>query len=127
NANAFAVTRVVRGAPDGAKPNCSVDGTGKITRESMWNSHFEHCDSERDIFYFNYPAGNGKLFLDNSGQPQTIPYQDIVVQSGVGSASIGYWKITDTQGFTYFFGETSASREETTYSVGSIASNTFTA
>lgn len=126
NANAFAVTRVVRGVPDGSKPNCSVDGTGKITRESMWNSHFEHCDSERDIFYFNHPAGNGKLFLDNSGQPQTIPYQDIVVQPGVGSASIGYWKITDTQGFTYFFGETSASREETTYSVGSISTNTFT-
>ncbi|QOI98552.1 MAG: hypothetical protein HRU69_14140 [Flammeovirgaceae bacterium] len=126
NANAFAVTRVVRGLPDDSKPNCSVDGTGKVTRQSMWNSHFEHCDSERDVFYFNHPFGNGKLFIDNTGQPRTMPYQDIIIQPGAGSASIGYWKITDEQGYTYYFGESTASREETTYSVGNIATNSFT-
>jgi hypothetical protein len=108
NANAFAVTRVVRGITDGSEVNCNTDGTGKIARNQVWWANFESCDAERDIFYFSCPSRSGKMFLDNSGQPQTMPYQDILIAPGIGSASTttGRWEITDESGYTYYTGET---------------------
>lgn len=58
------------------------------------------------------------MFLDAAGNPQTMPYQDIQISSGVPPSSLSYWKIVDENGYQYFFGETSSQREEITYSTG---------
>lgn len=107
-----AITRVVRGLPDGLKPNC-INGTS-----SYYSSINENCDGERDVFYFSIMGRSGKMFLDSDGNPQTMPYQDLRIEPGVGPLSIGYWTIIDENGYKYIFGETSAAREETTYYVG---------
>ena len=105
-----AITRVVRGIPDGIKSNCPGGPS------SFWSNINEFCDGERDVFYFSMLGRSGKMFLDGNGQPQTMPYQDIVIAPG--PLTTGYWMITDEKGYTYYFGEHAAEKEQTTYFTG---------
>ena len=113
-----AITRMVRGIPDGLKANCQNETTA-----SYWSNINENCDGERDIFYFSFMGRSGKMFLDDEGQPQTMPYQDIKIEPGVGPLSIGHWRITDENGYVYIFGLSPSESEQTTYYTGST---TFT-
>lgn len=129
NASGFAITRVVRGFPDGALPYCEIDvlNSEKVNRNAIWwIDQTESCDGERDIFYFSFPGRKGKMYLAYDGSPQTMPYQDLAISPGTGTASIGYWKIVDEAGYTYYFGQTSASQEQTTFYTGNKATNSFT-
>jgi YD repeat-containing protein len=112
-----AITRMVRGLPDGSKPYCE-EGANM----SYYNNSFGHCDGERDIFYFSMLGRSGQLFLDDNGIPRTMPYQDLDILPGVGPASVGYWVITDENGYKYYFGEATGNREEITYYVGNSVS-----
>jgi YD repeat-containing protein len=106
------ISRYVRGVPDGAKPRCA-SGTS-----NYWSNINEWCDGEQDIFVFSFMGRSGKMFLDNSGNVQTMPYMDIKVTPGVGPYSVGYWIITDENGYTYFFGQNPSDYEQTTYFTG---------
>ncbi len=108
-----AITRVVQGIPDGIKSNCASGTAGYFYNIS------ELCDGERDLFYFSIMGRSGKMFLDDAGYVQTMPYQDIRIVPGVGPNSVGYWSITDENGYQYIFGETSAEQEQITYATGS--------
>lgn len=105
-----AITRVVRGIPDGVEENC-LGGPG-----SYWTAVWNNCDFERDVFYFSFQGRTGKMFLDNTGTPQTMPYQDIEIAAGLSGTTP--WIITDERGYKYYFGENAAEREETTYYTG---------
>jgi hypothetical protein len=107
-----AITRVVRGLPDGEKGNCASGPS------SYWSNIYGNCDGERDVFYYSIMGRSGQMFLDDAGQIQTMPYQDIQITHGIGTSSLGYWTITDESGYKYYFGENAAERESSTYYVG---------
>lgn len=125
NAASFAITRVVRGLPDGQVGFCPTDANAKIERTSIFATYNETCDAERDIFYFSFPGRAGKVFLGSDETPQTMPFQNLAISPGVGSASVGYWKIVDESGYEYYFGESASSQEQTTYYIGDHTTNSF--
>jgi YD repeat-containing protein len=115
-----AITRMVRGKPDGSVTYC---GSGNTT---YYNNQAGLCDGERDIFYFSILGRTGKMFIDGSNAARTMPYQDIEISQPVVSASIGYWKIVDESGYVYYFGEQTSTRESSIYFTGNYISNAWT-
>ncbi len=120
-----AITRVVRGKPDGSKPACQTDGQGRINSVGIWDLHTGACDGEKDMFYYSVLGRTGKVYLDATGVPRTMPYADLEISPGVGSASIGYWKIVDEHGYIYYFGETASTREDTKYYTWDNTTNAY--
>ena len=128
-----AITRMVRGLPDGQKSNCWMNGSNSPNTPNYWGSFVNGlCDHEPDIFYFNFLGQSGKFVLDENLIPYQMPggYSKISPIEGgvvVPSVPIGNqppvtgqpstlfsWKITDENGYQYFFGENSNSRELST-------------
>lgn len=109
-----AITRVIRGLPDGIKSYCSAGPA------NYWSNYTEQCDGERDIFYFSFLGRSGKMFIDNNSTAQTMPYQDIEIVTGLSGTTA--WVITDEFGYKYYFGENPAEREQITYYTGNSSS-----
>jgi hypothetical protein len=127
-----AITRVVRGLPDGSFTNCGTN----LSNSLYWGVFLnDGCDHESDIFYFNFLGQTGKFFLDETlvpyqspeGYSKIIPIADGVELSSVpiarnaptvvGSTQPGSrwsWKIIDENGYQYYFGESQASSETST-------------
>lgn len=108
-----AITRVVRGVPDGSEELCP---------DFYWQIRGNYagtCDGEPDIFYFSFLGRTGKMFLGTDNKMYTIPYSDLKITPAVGANGIGYWIITDETGTSYYFGENSSERENSKYFTGS--------
>jgi hypothetical protein len=112
-----AITRVVRGLPDGSKSFC---GDGQFYQ--MYN---RQCDGEVDMYFFSVPGRSGKIYLTSAGEPHAMPYQDLLIKPGIGSQSIGHWEIVDERGFVYTFGGGPTSQEESTYYLWNDTQNQF--
>lgn len=127
-----AITRVVRGLPDGSFTNCGTN----LSNSLYWGVFLnDGCDHESDIFYFNFLGQTGKFFLDETlvpyqspeGYSKIIPMADGVELSSVPIArnaptTVGSpspksrwsWKIIDENGYQYYFGESQTSSETST-------------
>jgi YD repeat-containing protein len=127
-----AITRVVRGKPDGSMINCALG----IGNPRYWSGFTQGtCDHESDIFYFNFLGQTGKFFLDEGLVPYQIPqgYSKILpMENGKivpsvpidnqGNLVVGNttpksrwsWLIIDENGYQYFFGENVFSTETST-------------
>lgn len=135
-----AITRIARGVPDGNTFNCGID----LNNSMYWGSFLSNnCDHESDIFYFNFIGQTGKFFLDENLVPFQVPVgyskiQPLLNGNAVTSVPIRNeaptvvgstlpeskwaWKITDENGYQYFFGEDAGSTETST-PTGSATSN----
>lgn len=130
-----AITRVVRGIPDGHKFNCGTD----TTNTNYW-SYFLNglCDHQSDIYYYNFLGKTGKFVLDEDGNAYTLPYTPVKIYPGATPSPIPLggglpgqtvtpwmWVFTDDDGTQYYFGEDSSSREISTTWKWSESSNNY--
>lgn len=115
-----AITRLVRGRPDGEVSNCTSD--------MYWGPAYGQCDAESDIYYFSFLGRTGQMYLMTNGTPATMPYQDLkITVTGTISSGNWHWTITDESGYQYVFGENSSGsgRELTTYYTQNPPSSTY--
>lgn len=70
------------------------------------------CDTEPDIFDFNFMGRTGKFFLNRDGTASLIPYQDLKIEAELDASdvndyhlkgSIKSFTITDANGIKYIF------------------------
>lgn len=102
------ITRVVRGLPD--EDNNFFNPAHTLIK--FIKVAFGEKDGEHDMFYFSYPGRGGQFQVDKAGdKAYTMPYQDIDIDK-IGTFSNCQWVITDEMGNKYYFGETTATREE---------------
>lgn len=113
------ITRVVRGLPDFNKRFCAF---GPNDFNWQWT---EDCDGERDIFYYSMPGRSGKMFFNEVGNVYAMPYQEMIIKPGIGPLSMNYWTITDENGYVYYYGESDAQKESTTYYVNDSEKYTY--
>lgn len=132
------ITRVVRDIPDddpngfmnsGGNTGAVINSTDFINKfnntdgSTYWTNYQNFTnnndwDTEPDVFYFSYPGGSGKFYLDHNGNPLTVPYQDIKIEKTLDAQNkLEQWVVTDKSGTKYYFGETAQSREFTTTEV----------
>lgn len=137
-----AITRVMRDRPDEQRAIAPSFPTADLA-EDMFMNGSSVFDKERDIFYFSFPGGQGRIVMSStfSGGPcyevvngvstevpceyddvsmtltnsnlKTLPATDYRVQFVKNGKTDSHWIITDLAGNTYHFGETSGSREVT--------------
>lgn len=119
------ITRVVKGRPDEfpwGVLNTSIDD---LTRDKQKANNVAagFDDTEPDVFYFNFFGQAGEFYLDkenNEIKAKTIVksnlkiYPPHEIEGGRGRLD-KEWKIIDGMGNTYYFGQTEASIEITTY------------
>ncbi len=103
------ITRTVRGKPDNGYFCANGDYTDRTYYPPIFHGMLNNlCDSQPDIFYFNFLGMQGRFVFDKNGIPTTIPYQNIKIEPPFGPTSTSnYWIITDPNGYRYFFGENS--------------------
>ena len=136
-----AITRVMRDKPD---ENREFDGRAtKAIVEDHMNGGKKY-DHEKDMFYFSFPGGGGRMILGASphvptncipiggGTPvncdefemddfsfnttkiHTLPSSNMKIEFRKSGKLESYWIITDMSGNKYYFGESVNSREVTT-------------
>ncbi|GEM_PF-4252021 len=101
------VSRVVRGVPDEED-----SGMCNIASNDILNADNEaifdgSVDGEPDIYYYSYPGGSGKFYIED-GRAYTIPYQDVLIDLSGFCANTdpdhpGSFKITDQYGYQYLY------------------------
>jgi len=65
---------------------------------------FKSIDVQPDIYFYNVNGLSGKLFLDQDGNPQTIPFKKYKITPGNGPLGVGQpWIIKTDDGDTYIF------------------------
>ncbi|MEQ9468205.1 MAG: RHS repeat domain-containing protein [Ekhidna sp.] len=134
------ITRVMRDQPDEQRAfKFTID-------QELVNDWFlkgdKTYDTEKDMFYFSFPGGQGRMILDKSlpgsgncysingesldcselnfaswpltSKGITLPLTDYNVEFYKSNKLNSYWIITDTKGNKYYFGSNSSSREITT-------------
>ena len=77
---------------------------------------YKTIDTQPDIYFYNFNGIGGKLFLDETGVPFTIPYKPYKIIPGVGPQAGLNWSITTDNGDTYTFSQKETTR--TTVEVG---------
>ncbi len=77
---------------------------------------FKTVDTQPDIYFFNFNGISGKLFLDESGTPRTIPFKNYLITPAVGPQGTGSWTVITDSGDKYIFGKIEQTR--TTVSAG---------
>jgi len=158
------ITRVTRGIPD--EYGSMVSDPSSVTSDKIQDILDGEVDSEKDLFFFNFPGGGGKFIFEQSlnsyatqdvwcnnqyannaacvsgcqadcvGDPneeacqqncaaqcaqytvprwvcepivwtqfKTFPYSNIEIEYTFINFSSGSWKITDSQGVVYTFGQ----------------------
>ncbi len=119
-----AITRIVRDKPDEQNRYKST-----VDESSIWGYVNGWADFETDLFYFSYPGGSGRFILkevnrlgddafvwDPEWYPIALPKNDMKIQF-LEDGDDHYFVFTDLSGNKYYFGDTSASREETVANV----------
>ncbi len=113
-----AISRVVKGLPD------QPDGYGTcVDNVSLYNLANNSCNSEPDIFSFNFLGRTGKFFLGKDGTPYSMPHSALKIEyddKGPDAVSgpilffkdFDKWTIQDEEGFIYVFGSSNDSKEK---------------
>ena len=117
------ITRNVMGEPD---ETGFFNGDGYMAsnsnaadwKQSAMKTKLENgFDGMPDVYSFELPTGQSGMFVINFDKSiSLIPYQDLKIEWMNTSASYvnRYFVITDAQGFKFYFGSSSAYREQTT-------------
>ncbi|MBL3656700.1 hypothetical protein [Fulvivirga sediminis] len=103
------ITRVIHGIDDlsdngyakgGEVNSMELNDTNKL--KLLTND----IDAGPDLFYFNFNGYESKLMLSKDGEVLTD--ETLGLKFIIPSSQLGAWKVTDNQGYTYFFGEEKA-------------------
>lgn len=115
-----AITRVMRDEPDDQSTFVN-NPDGVSVKESQVNKR-KGYDFEKDIFYYSFPSGGGSFistrqasFVSGGAYSEFygLPYTDNEIKFYYTNSNTSYWKITDTQGIQYVFGQSASAREIT--------------
>lgn len=112
------ITRIMMGHPDEETPI----NTSK-TFNNLSAALLGHQDTEKDIFYFEFPGGGGRFIFGHGfntlNLPKdtddfyTLPESDLKIDFHIESTLNSYFTITDTYGNRYIFGDSPDAREKT--------------
>lgn len=84
-----------------SRTDCSGDVANYNTLNGLANNN---TDTQPDVFSFNFAGYSGKFMFDNNKIIQTLPYQDLKIQTTYsGNGSIAAFTITTNDGFQYTF------------------------
>lgn len=122
------ISRTVYGLPDegtaGVPPNSFFDNYTQLQANKLglpWDCNapntisgfrdfqqavlkFKNKDVQPDIYMYNFNGHTGKIFLDQYGSSQTLPYKKYIITPGNGPQSTGNtWTIKTDNGDTYVF------------------------
>ncbi|MEM9896462.1 MAG: hypothetical protein AAF789_08835 [Bacteroidota bacterium] len=115
-----AITRVMRDEPDD-QSSFSQNPNGVQVRTSQYNEE-KGYDFEKDVFFYSHPTGGGKFISTRDaafigGNSYTdfygLPYVDDKIEFFYTNSSTSYWKVTDTRGIVYVYGQSATAREIT--------------
>lgn len=67
---------------------------------------FQRLDTEFDLFFFNLPGKSQKFMQFMDGTYRTLPLTDFKIER-LGTANGTYWRITNEDGFKFYFGSDS--------------------
>lgn len=71
---------------------------------------YKTADTQPDIYFYNFNGISGKLFLDETGTPRTIPFKNYLITPGVGPQGVGSWTIITDSGDKYIFNKIEETR-----------------
>jgi YD repeat protein len=108
----YKITRIVQRKPDEKETKGFCNGTYRTPKEvfhTFFNdwSKGKDWDHASDLYYFEIPSHSGLFVCDISGKVHTIPYQGI----DITWVNKTYFRIKDTQGNEYIFGDSYGARE----------------
>lgn len=120
-----AITRVMRDQPD---DQVYYSTTLNKTVADHKDAGLVGYDTEKDIFYYNFPGGSGRFInvdsrLDGDlayDELHSLPYNNVKIRF---FDATDHFEITDTNGIRFVFGESNDAKEHTTtttYEEGSL-------
>lgn len=133
-----AITRTVNGLPD-ETPQGWLNVAAQLPLPAQSGAHSSaayiaqqklvlmdiargRMDGQPDQFFVNMPGYSGKIIFDRNGDPQSIPYQKLKIETDWANRT---WTITTTDGITYRFGGAATERTVTASDCGQSQSNGF--
>ena len=98
------ITRQIKGRPD-------IDYEFTSNIGGSYTPYYEYInderDTEKDIFFYSFPGGSGKFFINHIyGTQISLPLNDITIKKVTNG-----WEIVDGMGNIYSFGKYSTDRE----------------
>lgn len=71
---------------------------------------YKTADTQPDIYFYNVNGISGKLFLDETGTPRTIPFKNYMITPAVGPLGVGSWTLITDSGDKYIFSKIEQTR-----------------
>lgn len=99
--------------------NCESDLAGECDCKEYYSDAANgYLDAEPDLFTFNIGGVSGKFFFDENGTPHIFPKLDVKIEPVNNPNYFHEWKITNSDGTTYYLGGALATENQYTNTQG---------